>query len=56
MTTVERKSRFVQRDVLESMDARTVRKKIEKRFKRLEPALSKSMPLIRAKRTANTES
>ena len=43
LVTVECKSRFVQVDVLESMDARTVRKRIEKRFKRLEPGLRKSI-------------
>jgi IS30 family transposase len=34
LVTVERKSRFVQMDLLQSWDAQTVRKTIEKRFKR----------------------
>jgi IS30 family transposase len=41
LVAVERKTRFVQMDVLESMDARVIRKTIEKRFKKLEPALRK---------------
>jgi IS30 family transposase len=36
-------------DVLESMDGRTVRKTIEKRFKRLEPALRKSITFDQGK-------
>jgi IS30 family transposase len=46
---VERKTRFVQMDLLESMDARTVRKTVEKRFKKLEPALRKSITLGQGK-------
>jgi IS30 family transposase len=36
LVTVERQTRFVQMDLLESMDAWTVRRTVEKRFKRLE--------------------
>jgi IS30 family transposase len=39
LVTVEHKTRFVQMDLLESTDALTVRKTVEKRFKKLEPAL-----------------
>jgi IS30 family transposase len=49
LVTVERQSRFVQMDVLESMDARTVRKRIEKRFKKLEPALRKTITFDQGK-------
>jgi IS30 family transposase len=42
LVTVERQSRFVQMDVLESMDARTVRKRIEQRFKKLKTELEKN--------------
>jgi IS30 family transposase len=47
--TVERKTRFVQMDVLKNMDARTVRKAIEKRFKRLEPVPGKSITFDQGK-------
>jgi IS30 family transposase len=43
--TVERKTRFIQLDLLTSYDASTVRKTIEKRFKKLEPELRKSLTL-----------
>jgi IS30 family transposase len=43
LVTVERKTRFIQMDLLESTDARTVRKKIEGRFKKLEGALRESI-------------
>jgi IS30 family transposase len=49
LVTVERKTRFVQMDVLESTDARRVRKTIEQRFKRLEPALRKSITFDQGK-------
>jgi IS30 family transposase len=49
LVTVERKMRFVQMDLLESMDARTVRRTIEKRFKKLEPALRKSITFDQGK-------
>jgi IS30 family transposase len=49
LVTVERKTRFVQLDVLEHMDAVTVRKRIEKRFKKLEPALRKSITFDQGK-------
>jgi IS30 family transposase len=49
LVTVERASRFVQLDLLESMDARTVRKRIEQRFKKLEPALRKSITFDQGK-------
>jgi IS30 family transposase len=41
--TVERKTRFIQLDLLTMYDAQTVRKTIEKRFKKLEPELRKSL-------------
>lgn len=40
---VERKSRYIQLDVLERYDAATVRKTIEKRFKKMEPELMKTL-------------
>jgi IS30 family transposase len=43
--TVERKTRYIQLDLLSRYDARTVRKTIEKRFKKLEPELRKSLTL-----------
>jgi IS30 family transposase len=49
LVTVERKTRFVPMDLLESMDARTVRKRVEKRFKKLEPELRKSIRLDQGK-------
>jgi IS30 family transposase len=49
LVTVEQQSRFVQMDLLESMDARTVRKRIEKRFKKLEPALRKTITFDQGK-------
>jgi IS30 family transposase len=58
---VERTIRFVQMDVLESMDARTVRKRIERRFKKREPALRKTITFDQGKENsesfrANTKS
>jgi IS30 family transposase len=49
LVTVERKMRFVQMDLLESMDARTVRKTVENRFKKLEPVLRKSITFDQGK-------
>jgi IS30 family transposase len=49
LVMVERKSRFLQMDLLESMDARTVRKTVEKRFKKLAPALRKSITFDQGK-------
>jgi len=46
---VERKTRFLQLDLLQSYDALTVRKTIEKRFKRMEPVLRKSLTLDQGK-------
>jgi IS30 family transposase len=46
---VERKSRFVQIDLLERYDAPTVRKTIEKRFKRLEPKLRETITFDQGK-------
>jgi IS30 family transposase len=43
LVTVERKTRFAQMDLPESTDARTVRKRIGKRFKKLGPAPGKSI-------------
>jgi IS30 family transposase len=50
LVTVERKTWFVQMDLLESMDARTVRKKIEMRFKKREGALRKSLTCDQGKK------
>jgi IS30 family transposase len=47
--TVERKSRFVQMDLLQSWDAQTVRKAIEKRFKRMEEPLRMSITFDQGK-------
>jgi IS30 family transposase len=52
LVTVERKTRFVQMDLLESMDARTVRKTIEKRFQKLEPAMKKSITFEQGKKNS----
>jgi IS30 family transposase len=49
LVTVERKSRFVQMDLLKSWDAPTVRKAIERRFKRLEESLRKSITFVLGK-------
>jgi IS30 family transposase len=49
LVTVARKTRFVQMDLLESMDARTVQKAVDKRFKKLEPALRKSITFDQGK-------
>ena len=46
---VERKTRFIQLDLLFEYDARTVRKTIEKRFKRLAPTLRKSLTVDQGK-------
>jgi transposase, IS30 family len=46
---VERQTRFIQLDLLHTYDARTVRKTIEKRFKRIEPNLRKSLTLDQGK-------
>jgi IS30 family transposase len=49
LVTVGRKTRFVPMGLLESMDARTVRKAVEKRFKKPEPALRKSITFDQGK-------
>jgi len=46
---VERKTRYVQLDLLETYDASTVRKTIENRFKRMQPSLVKSLTLDQGK-------
>lgn len=46
---VERQTRFVQMDLLHKYDASTVRKTIEKRFKRIEPQLRKTLTLDQGK-------
>ena len=46
---VERQTRFIQLDLLHNYDARMVRKIIEKRFKRIEPKLRKSLTLDQGK-------
>jgi IS30 family transposase len=47
--TVERKTRFIQMDLLLKYDATTVRKTIEKRFKRIAPHLLKTLTLDQGK-------
>jgi transposase, IS30 family len=46
---VERKTRFIQLDLLLKYDATTVRKTIERRFKRIEPHLRKTLTLDQGK-------
>ncbi len=46
---VERKTRFIQLDLLKTYDANTVRKTIEKRFKKISPLLRKSLTLDQGK-------
>lgn len=52
---VERKSRYVMIDLLESYDAESVRKSIERRFKKLEPVLTKSITCDQGKEMAQHE-
>jgi IS30 family transposase len=49
LVTVERKSRFVQMDLLKSWDAATMRKAIERRLKKLEEPLRKSITFDQGK-------
>jgi IS30 family transposase len=49
---VERKSRFVQIDLLLKYDARSVRKVFEKRFRKLEPVLRKTLTLDQGRENA----
>lgn len=53
--TVERQSRFVQIDLLKKYDAKTVRKTIEKRFKKLEPFLRKTITFDQGKENSEHE-
>jgi transposase, IS30 family len=46
---VERQTRYIQLDLLTKYDARTVRKTIEKRFRRIEPHLRKTLTLDQGK-------
>jgi IS30 family transposase len=46
---VERKTRFIQLDLLLNYDATTVRRTIERRFKRIEPHLRKTLTLDQGK-------
>jgi IS30 family transposase len=46
---VERKTRYVQLDLLEKFDAMTVRKTIERRFRRIQPTLVKSLTVDQGK-------
>jgi transposase, IS30 family len=50
--TVERKTRFVQIDLLTKYDAFSVRKVIERRFKKLEPELRKTITFDQGKENA----
>ena len=52
---VERKSRYVMIDLLESYDAESVRKSIERRFKKLDPELIKSITCDQGKEMAQHE-
>ncbi len=52
---VERKTRFVQIDLLEKYDATSVRKTIERRFKRIAPKLRKSLTVDQGKENAQHE-
>ena len=52
LVTVERKTRYIQLDLLTKYDAFTVRKKIESRFKKLEPHLRKSITLDQGRENA----
>jgi IS30 family transposase len=52
LVTVERKSRFVQMDLLLEYGAGTVRKTVERRFKRLEPGLVKSITFDQGKKNS----
>lgn len=52
VVTVERKTRFVQIDLLTKYDALSVRKKIEMRFKKIAPRLRKSLTLDQGKENA----
>jgi IS30 family transposase len=56
LVTVECQSRFVQMDVLESMDARTVRKRIERRFKKIEPEMRKTITFDQSKENSEAVS
>jgi IS30 family transposase len=47
--TVERQTRYIQMDLLTTYDAPAVRKTIERRFKKLEPSLRKSLTLDQGK-------
>jgi IS30 family transposase len=49
LSSVRRQTRFVQIDLLTSYDAKTVRKTIERLFKRLEPQLRKSITFDQGK-------
>lgn len=49
LVTVERKSRYVQMDLLLEYGAGTVRKTVERRFKRIEPSLVKSITFDQGK-------
>jgi transposase, IS30 family len=51
--TVERSSRFVQIDLLHQYDANSVRKVFEKRFRKLEPMLRKTLTLDQGKENAD---
>ena len=52
---VERQTRFIQLDLLHEYTAQTVRKTIEKRFKRIEPKLRKTLTLDQGKENSEHE-
>ena len=52
---LERKTRYIQLDLLTKYDAQTVRKTIERRFKRLEPELRKTFTVDQGKENSEHE-
>ena len=52
---LERKTRYIQLDLLTTYDAQTVRKTIEKRFKRMEPELRKTLTIDQGKENSEHE-
>ena len=52
---VERKTRFVQIDYLEKNDAKSLRRAIEKHFRRLTPQLRRSLTLEQGKENTQQE-
>ena len=55
LVTVERKTRFVQIDLLLEYDALTVRKTLEKQFKKLQPEIRKTITVDQGKENSDHE-